>query len=96
MSLPIDLIYLVVHSMLINKDDIMGYSGDIFKCSPRIYKSNTSISLYFFPAPPPSYDSLFGRMREARKISKGIFDFLKNIVVLLLGTSKSILSIDDR
>lgn len=29
-------------------------------------------------------------MREARKISKGIFDFLKNIVVLLLGTSKSI------
>ncbi|KYN22731.1 PREDICTED: uncharacterized protein LOC105147300 isoform X1 [Acromyrmex echinatior] len=37
-------------------------------------------------APPPSYDSLFGRMREARKISKGIFDFLKNIVVLLLGT----------
>lgn len=25
-------------------------------------------------------------MREARKISKGIFDFLKNIVVLLLGT----------
>ncbi|XP_029177460.1 uncharacterized protein LOC114945394 [Nylanderia fulva] len=37
-------------------------------------------------APPPSYDSLFGRMREARKISKGIFDFLKNIVFLLLGT----------
>lgn len=42
-----------------------------------------------FPAPPPSYDSLFGRMREARKISKGIFDFLKNIIFLLLGTSKS-------
>ncbi|XP_020278421.1 uncharacterized protein LOC109852048 [Pseudomyrmex gracilis] len=37
-------------------------------------------------APPPSYDSLFGRMREARKISKGIFDFLKNIICLLLGT----------
>ncbi|XP_017885251.1 uncharacterized protein LOC108628076 [Ceratina calcarata] len=37
-------------------------------------------------APPPSYDSLFGRMREAHKVSKGVFDFLKNIVILLLGT----------
>ncbi|KAG8038737.1 hypothetical protein G9C98_000292 [Cotesia typhae] len=37
-------------------------------------------------APPPSYDSLFGRMREAHKTSKGVFDFLLNIVVLLLGT----------
>ncbi|XP_066591305.1 transmembrane protein 272-like [Prorops nasuta] len=37
-------------------------------------------------APPPSYDSLFGRMREARKRSKGVFEFLKNIIMLLLGT----------
>ncbi|XP_043259943.1 uncharacterized protein LOC122401701 isoform X1 [Colletes gigas] len=37
-------------------------------------------------APPPSYDSLFGRMREAHKVSKGVFDFLKNIIILLLGT----------
>lgn len=37
-------------------------------------------------APPPSYDSLFGRMREAHKASKGIFEFLKNILMLLLGT----------
>lgn len=37
-------------------------------------------------APPPSYDSLFGRMREAHKASKGVFDFIKNIIVLLLGT----------
>ncbi|XP_015122193.1 uncharacterized protein LOC107044706 [Diachasma alloeum] len=37
-------------------------------------------------APPPSYDSLFGRMREAHKTSKGVFDFLFNIIVLLLGT----------
>ncbi|KZC04606.1 PREDICTED: uncharacterized protein LOC107190629 [Dufourea novaeangliae] len=37
-------------------------------------------------APPPSYDSLFGRVREAHKVSKGVFDFLKNIVILLLGT----------
>ncbi|KOC65821.1 hypothetical protein WH47_10283 [Habropoda laboriosa] len=37
-------------------------------------------------APPPPYDSLFGRMREAHKVSKGVFDFLKNILLLLLGT----------
>ncbi|XP_022901730.2 transmembrane protein 272-like [Onthophagus taurus] len=35
--------------------------------------------------PPPSYDSLFGRVREARKTSKGVFDFLKNVVIILLG-----------
>lgn len=37
-------------------------------------------------APPPSYDSLFGRVREAHKASTGVLDFLKNVVILLLGT----------
>lgn len=37
-------------------------------------------------APPPSYDSLFGRVREARKSSKGLMDFAKNVLILLLGT----------
>uniref|UniRef100_A0A182LTP0 Uncharacterized protein n=1 Tax=Anopheles culicifacies TaxID=139723 RepID=A0A182LTP0_9DIPT len=37
-------------------------------------------------APPPSYDSLFGRVREARKSSRGILDFFVNIVILVLGT----------
>lgn len=37
-------------------------------------------------APPPSYDSLFGRVREAHKSSTGMLDFLKNVVILLLGT----------
>lgn len=36
--------------------------------------------------PPPSYDSLFGRVREAHKSSTGLLDFLKNVVILLLGT----------
>lgn len=39
-------------------------------------------------APPPSYDSLFGRVREAHKSSKGLMDFAKNILILLLGTRK--------
>lgn len=38
-----------------------------------------------FSGPPPSYDSLFGRVREARKTSKGIVDFLKNILIIILG-----------
>uniref|UniRef100_A0A182QE78 Uncharacterized protein n=1 Tax=Anopheles farauti TaxID=69004 RepID=A0A182QE78_9DIPT len=37
-------------------------------------------------APPPSYDSLFGRVREARKTSRGVLDFIVNIVILVLGT----------
>ncbi|XP_060530617.1 transmembrane protein 272-like [Cylas formicarius] len=37
-------------------------------------------------APPPSYDSLFGRVREAQKTSKGILDFLKNVIIIILGT----------
>ena len=45
------------------------------------------ITFLFFTAPPPSYDSLFGRVREAHKASKGMFDFLKNVIILLLGTS---------
>lgn len=42
-------------------------------------------------APPPSYDSLFGRVREARKTSKGVADFLKNILIILLGAGKKTL-----
>lgn len=41
-----------------------------------------------FLAPPPSYDSLFGRVREAQKKSKGVIDFLKNIIIIVLGTCK--------
>ncbi|XP_058061896.1 uncharacterized protein LOC131212125 isoform X1 [Anopheles bellator] len=36
--------------------------------------------------PPPSYDSLYGRVREAHKRSQGVLDFVKNIVILVLGT----------
>ncbi|VEN56768.1 unnamed protein product, partial [Callosobruchus maculatus] len=36
--------------------------------------------------PPPSYDSLFGRVREARKSSKGALEFLKNVIIIILGT----------
>ncbi|KAJ8680380.1 hypothetical protein QAD02_016167 [Eretmocerus hayati] len=37
-------------------------------------------------APPPSYESLFGRVREAHKSRKNVFDFLQNVLILLLGT----------
>jgi len=37
-------------------------------------------------APPPSYHSLFGQVREARKNSSGLIDFLRKLVLILLGT----------
>lgn len=39
-------------------------------------------------APPPSYQSLFGQVREARKSSNGLIDFLRKLVLILLGTRK--------
>lgn len=36
---------------------------------------------------PPSYDSLFGKIRETRKSSKSSYDFIRNIIIILLGTS---------
>lgn len=50
----------------------------------------TTECLKRFSAPPPSYDSLFGRVREARRTSKGVFDFFKNILIILLGAGKLI------
>ncbi|GFX92387.1 uncharacterized protein TNCV_1706631 [Trichonephila clavipes] len=37
-------------------------------------------------ASPPTYQSLFGQVREARKNSSGFMDFVKKVVILLLGT----------
>lgn len=37
-------------------------------------------------APPPSYQSLFGQVREAHKTSSGVLDFLRSVILLLLGT----------
>ncbi|GIY07922.1 uncharacterized protein CDAR_385961 [Caerostris darwini] len=37
-------------------------------------------------ASPPTYQSLFGQVREARKNSSGFMDFLKKVIILLLGT----------
>lgn len=38
--------------------------------------------------PPPSYDSLYEVAREVHKTSLGVLDFVKNIVILVLGTRK--------
>lgn len=45
-------------------------------------------------APPPSYDSLFGRVREARRTSKGVFDFFKNILIILLGAGEFVVYLE--
>lgn len=38
--------------------------------------------------PPPSYDSLFGQIKEAKETSDGSFDFCKRVIQLFAGTSK--------
>lgn len=53
-----------------------------------IYSLIHSIFVSLILAPPPSYDSLFGRVREAQKSSKGVLDFLKNVIIIVLGTRK--------
>ena len=37
-------------------------------------------------AEPPSYDSLFGRIRDTHKTSRNLIDFLVKVLILLLGT----------
>ena len=41
---------------------------------------------YDFSAEPPSYDSLFGRIRDTHKSSRNFIDFLAKLLLLLLGT----------
>jgi len=37
-------------------------------------------------APPPTYQSLFGQMREARKSSRGLVDLLRRLLIILIST----------
>jgi len=37
-------------------------------------------------AEPPSYDSLFGRIRDTHKSSRNLVDFLAKLILLLIGT----------
>jgi len=37
-------------------------------------------------AEPPSYDSLFGRIRDTHKASRNVIEFLVKVILLLLGT----------
>lgn len=61
---------------------IIGVGGHSGRLDPPTYDEAIDPE----SAPPPSYDSLFGRVREARKSSKGLMDFAKNVLILLLGT----------
>lgn len=37
-------------------------------------------------APPPTYNSLYGQVREARKTSNGLVDLLRQLFLILIGT----------
>ena len=42
----------------------------------------------FFPEAPPSYDSIFGRVKAAKAESNSSLDFLKKFLIIVVGTSK--------
>ena len=44
------------------------------------------IKYMYVSAEPPSYDSLFGRIRDTHKASRNVIDFVLNVTLLLLGT----------
>ena len=44
------------------------------------------IFVLIYSAEPPSYDSLFGRIRDTHKASRNFIDFLAKLLLLLLGT----------
>ena len=46
----------------------------------------SSSDLFYATAEPPSYDSLFGRIRDTHKASRNVVDFVVKVILLLLGT----------
>ena len=46
----------------------------------------SSYDLFYVTAEPPSYDSLFGRIRDTHKASRNVVDFVVKVILLLLGT----------
>ena len=48
-----------------------------------------SFIFYSFADAPPSYQSIFGQMKDAKKSSSSPMDFVKKLITLLLNTSES-------
>lgn len=46
------------------------------------------LSQFSLSGPPPSYQSLFGEIKDARHGSSSVLDFLKKLILILAGTSK--------
>ena len=65
-------------------EDAVDPNGNFTKKNQKVYKKNP----FFFVAEPPSYDSLFGRIRDTHKASRNFIDFLARLLLLLLGKSK--------
>ena len=51
------------------------------------YQSLIVVSFYCL-GPPPSYQSLFGEIQDARQSASSTMDFIKKLILLLAGTSK--------
>ena len=75
-------------------DYIFNYSGTLLS---RLLSINVILSQLFlkiifssllFPEAPPSYDSLYGKVKAAKRESGGKVDFFKKFMVIVCGTSK--------
>ena len=64
-------------------EDAVDPNGNFTKQKLRKYLKKKNI----FLAEPPSYDSLFGRIRDTHKASRNFIDFLARLLLLLLGKS---------
>ena len=53
-----------------------------------IFLYNFSAFFGFVLAPPPSYDSLYGKLKGAKQESTSFVDFAKKFILIILGTSK--------
>ena len=51
--------------------------------TPMVKPLPPSLTTYI-PAEPPSYDSLFGRIRDTHKASRNVVDFVVKVTILLL------------
>ena len=66
-------------------EDAVDPNGNFTKKKFKKKKKDKKISIFFVLAEPPSYDSLFGRIRDTHKASRNFIDFLARLLLLLLG-----------
>ena len=67
-------------------DSLLGYFEiSVFKIA-RVHC--IMLLLFFSGAPPPSYESLYGKLKAAKATSSGNVELGKNVCTIIIGTCK--------